>query len=206
MSVFWGATRHGHVATALYAAAMLLASSAVLAQQAPKSAPGPFAAFAAPSHSSATPRPFAAFSVSATALRDSVVRLVRAQIGRPYRFGGHSPRGGFDCSGLVQYVLAALDLEMPRTARRQAAMGLAVTRDTNRLLPGDLLTFAKPEHGVSHIAIYIGHGRYVHASRTAGKVIESRIDRTSSPLIAMWRGARRVLLPADSSAVATLLP
>jgi cell wall-associated NlpC family hydrolase len=126
-------------------------------------------------------------------LRDSVVRVVRAQIGVPYVLGGASPDDGFDCSGLVKYVMAALHVPVPRTAAQQAASGLAVTRDTTRLRPGDLLTFAKGTRGVSHIGIYIGNGRYVHASSVAGRVIESPIERPRSPLIKSWRGVRRVV-------------
>src|SRR4029077_1903593 len=96
------------------------------------------------------------------------------------------------------------DLKLPRTARQQATQGLALTRDTSRLLPGDLLTFGKTKKGtVSHVGIYIGDGRYIHASSVAGKVIESAIDRPASPLIKMWRGARR-LLSFDDSTVAPL--
>ena len=113
-----------------------------------------------------------------------------------------SPEKGFDCSGLVQYVLSALNLNVPRTARQQAKVGLALARDTSRLLPGDLLTFAKPKKGVSHVAIYIGDGKYIHASSVAGKVIESSIDRPFSPLIKIWRGARRVLDMDDSTVIA----
>ena len=147
-------------------------------------------------------KPFEAFSNSAMSLRDSIVAMAKAQIGTRYRRGGVSPKKGFDCSGLVQYVLSALNLNMPRTARQQAKVGLALDRDTSRLLPGDLLTFAKPRKGVSHVGIYIGDGKYIHASSVAGKVIESSIDRPYSPLIKIWRGARRVLDLDDSTLIA----
>jgi len=148
-----------------------------------------------------SPKPFEAFSNSAIAMRDTIVQMARAQIGRRYRTGGVSPEKGFDCSGLVQYVMTALNLKLPRTAKQQASQGLAVSRDTSRLLPGDLLTFGKGKKGtVSHIGIYVGDGRYVHASSVAGKVIESAIDRPFSPLIKVWRGARRVLASNDTAA------
>ena len=146
-------------------------------------------------------KPFEAYSNSAVAMRDSIVQMTRAQIGKRYRTGGVSPERGFDCSGLVQYVMTALNLRLPRTARQQAAQGLAVSRDTSQLLPGDLLTFGKGKKGsVSHIGIYVGDGRYVHASSVAGRVIESSIDRPFSPLIKIWRGARRVLASNDTGA------
>jgi len=158
-------------------------------------------AFAPVSAKAQAPKPFEAFSNSAVAMRDSVVQMARAQIGKRYRTGGVSPDKGFDCSGLVQYVLTALKLNVPRTAKQQATQGLAVTKDTSVLLPGDLLTFGKGKKGVvSHIGIYVGGGRYVHASSVAGKVIESPLDRPFSPLIKIWRGARRVLTPNDTAA------
>jgi cell wall-associated NlpC family hydrolase len=148
-----------------------------------------------------TAKPFEAFSNSAVAMRDSVVQMARAQIGRRYKTGGVTPEKGFDCSGLVQYVLTALNLSVPRTAKQQATQGMAISKDTSRLLPGDLLTFGKGKKGVvSHIGIYVGDGRYVHASSVAGKVIESPLDRPFSPLIKIWRGARRVLTSNDTAA------
>lgn len=152
-------------------------------------------------------KPFAAISNSVRTLRDSVVQMAKAQIGKRYRTGGQTPEKGFDCSGLVSYVMAALDLKLPRTARQQATQGLALTRDTSRLLPGDLLTFGKTKKSsVSHVGIYIGEGRYIHASSVAGKVIESAIDRPASPLIKMWRGARRMLSLNDTVVFTAVVP
>src|SRR6478609_845288 len=109
-------------------------------------------------------KPFAAYSSSAQSLRDSVVQMAKAQVGTRYRMGGTTPEKGFDCSGLVKYVMAALNLDVPRTAKQQAKQGLAINKDTSRLLPGDLLTFGKTKKSsVSHIGIYIGDGRYIHA-------------------------------------------
>ena len=141
--------------------------------------------------------PFVAFSSSAQALRDSLVAVARAQVGRPYRFGGRSPQRGFDCSGLIQFIMAAVERELPRTAAQQAAFGRAVERDTSRLRPGDLLTFGSGRRA-SHIGIYVGNGRYVHASSIAGRVVESPIDRRAER-VKPWRGARRVL-PAEEDA------
>ena len=162
-------------------------------------AAGPLAA-----QQSVESKPFEAYSNSALVLRDSVVAVARAQVGTKYRFGGGSPEKGFDCSGLIQYVMGALRLNVPRTAKQQAKSGLAIKRDTSRLQPGDILTFGKGKKGsVSHVGIYVGDGRYVHASSVAGRVIESSIDRPFSPLIKVWRGARRMLSLDDSASTVT---
>jgi cell wall-associated NlpC family hydrolase len=143
-------------------------------------------------------KPFAALHSSVHGLRDSLVSLVRAQVGTRYVHGGDSPARGFDCSGLVRYVMAGLHVQLPRTAAEQARSGSALERDTTRLRPGDLLTFGKGRRGVSHIGIYVGNGRFVHASSVAGRVVESNLDRPRSRLIKPWHGARRVLAAADS--------
>jgi cell wall-associated NlpC family hydrolase len=138
-------------------------------------------------------KPLAAFSNSAHSLRDSIVQMARAQLGRRYKYGGESPEKGFDCSGLVTYIMTTLKLDVPRTAEAQATKGVRLRKDTSALLPGDLLTFGKPAKGVSHVGIYVGDGKYIHASSVAGKVIESDIDRPVSALVRGWRGARRIL-------------
>jgi len=136
-------------------------------------------------------------------LRDSVVAVARAQLGKRYRTGGTTPERGFDCSGLVKYVLNAIKVEIPRTSREQSRAGASIPRDTLQLLPGDLLLFGKPKSGVSHVGIYVGNGRYVHASSVAGRVIESPLDRPPSPLIKVFKSARR-LLGGDTVVVATV--
>lgn len=185
----------------------LAVCAATLVAAAPSQAQGPHVRVASLAPLEATriapaPKPFADFNRSMESLRDSiVVSIVKTQIGTRYVHGGASPRSGFDCSGLVKYVMAALHVALPRTAAQQARAGLALGRDTTRLRPGDLLTFGKGKTGgVSHIGIYIGHGRYVHASSVAGRVIESPIDRPPSPLIKIWRGSRRVVAGAEATA------
>jgi len=145
-------------------------------------------------------------SASASSLRDSIVALTRAQIGTRYRHGGASPKRGFDCSGLIQYVMARFSMALPRTAKAQATAGLPVERDTSLLRPGDLLTFASTDNAsISHIGIYVGDGRFVHASSVAGRVIESPLNRAPAPRIKIWRGVARIPLLAETPAAAGLL-
>jgi cell wall-associated NlpC family hydrolase len=137
----------------------------------------------------------------ARAKLDSVVAVARAQLGTRYRLGGESPRA-FDCSGLVQYVMRALDFALPRTAREQAKVGTAVPTDTAQLRAGDLLLFGK-KGKVTHIGIYVGNGQFVHASTKAHRVVERPLLRKPAPGIVPWIGARRLIaMPTDSSAAA----
>jgi len=89
-------------------------------------------------------KPFQAMSASAATIRDSLVSFARAQLGRKYVRGGQSPEMGSDCSGLVKYVMSAFHLDVPRTARQQAKVGVPLGTDTGMLRPGDLLTFGRP--------------------------------------------------------------
>jgi cell wall-associated NlpC family hydrolase len=140
---------------------------------------------------------FGIFGVSATTVRDSLVTLARQQLGRRYVFGGATPDKGFDCSGLIRYVLARLDISVPRTAAQQEGVGARVAKDTSELRPGDLVTFGQGNRA-SHIGIYVGDGRFIHASSKAGRVVESQLIRPAARLIKPWRGARRILAGADS--------
>jgi cell wall-associated NlpC family hydrolase len=144
---------------------------------------------------------FAIFGGSAATIRDSLVTLARQQLGRRYVFGGTSPEKGFDCSGLIRYILAKLDVKVPRTAAQQERVGKVVAKDTAELRPGDLVTFGRGK-GASHIGIYVGEGRFIHASSAAGRVIESPLIRPPAQLIKPWRGARRILAITDTAAVA----
>ena len=177
---------------ALFVVSGALHAQAPAAGQTERTAPSPAAA--------ATPRrtaPLAAFSASANDLRDSIVALARAQVGRRYVFGGTTPEKGFDCSGLIRYITAALKVDVPRTAAQQSRVGLAVEKDTSRLRPGDLLTFGNGKK-VDHIGIYVGDGKFVHASTKAGRVVESRLDRPRYKGVKPWQGVRRLFADADT--------
>jgi cell wall-associated NlpC family hydrolase len=128
---------------------------------------------------------------------DSAVAIARAQLDTRYRLGGESPKG-FDCSGLVRYVMAALDVTLPRTAREQAHAGTAIPTDTSQLRPGDLLLFGR-KGKVTHIGIYVGDGRMVHASTKAKRVVERPLLRAPAPGILPWIGTRRLIAGIDST-------
>jgi cell wall-associated NlpC family hydrolase len=133
-------------------------------------------------------------SDSADVLRDSIVSVARQQIGTPYVWGADTPGRAFDCSGLVKYVMSWLNVRLPRTANEQAYTGIRVGRELDRMKPGDLLTFGTGRR-ITHIAIYSGNGKYVHASRPGVGVVESLLN----PNAARFRGAIRLVADADTT-------
>lgn len=141
-------------------------------------------------------KPFAAFSASAQSLRDSVVSKARGQLGTRYKLGGTTPNTALDCSGLVRYVMSALAVVLPRTARQQATVGQEIPKDLAAMKPGDLLTFGRGKN-ISHVGIYIGDGRMIHASTSKRRVIETALTNPRSPLIKQWKGVRRVLVGSE---------
>ena len=111
-------------------------------------------------------------------------------VGTPYQYGGNTPESGSDCSGLVTYVYRdMLDLRLPRTSSELAQVqGPRIAPEA--LAAADLVFFGS-KGNVSHVGIYVGEGRFVHAPSTGGTV---RLDRLDGPY---WRdhytGAKRVL-------------
>jgi len=112
-------------------------------------------------------------------------------MGIPYRFGGATPEAGFDCSGFVQYVFRqAAGLVLPRSSFEQIRQGVVVARD--ELQVGDLVFFNTMRATASHVGIYIGENRFIHAP-SRGKTVEI-VDLTNSYWQARYDGARRLPL------------
>lgn len=110
-------------------------------------------------------------------------------LGIDYRPGGNSPTTGFDCSGLVAHVFReAYGIRLPRNARAQSDAGAPV--DVGRLQAGDLLFYDTLQRPYSHVGIYIGDGKFVHAPKSGARV------RVESIRSAYWtqrfNGARRI--------------
>jgi len=130
-------------------------------------------------------------------LRDSVLTVARSQLGTRYRLGAEVPGSAFDCSGLIRYVMAALRIDLPRTAHEQAQLGREVARDTSQLRPGDLLTFGTARR-ITHIGIYAGNGQVIHASTSRRRVIETSLASLGPSLLRNWRSARRLIASVDT--------
>ena len=111
-------------------------------------------------------------------------------IGINYRFGGTNPDTGLDCSGFVQLVFKeAIGILLPRTAREQSEVGAVI--DQHDLKAGDLVFFNTMRHAFSHVGIYLGDNRFMHAPRTGAEVrIE---DMRQSYWLQRYNGARRLL-------------
>jgi len=100
------------------------------------------------------------------------VRVVRGFLGAPYRLGGSSVRG-LDCSAFVRKIYEFFEIRLPRTAREQSRIGMAVSREN--LTPGDLVFF-NTRRPFGHVGIYIGNNEFIHASSREKRVTINSLD------------------------------
>jgi len=124
-------------------------------------------------------------------------------IGVDYRFGGNTPESGLDCSGLVQHVFRQVTgVMLPRTSKEMSTLGSKVKSD--ELKPGDLVFFNTRHFSFSHVGIYLGENRFVHAPASDGEV---RIAMLSE---SYWNkrfdGARRLVIGVPPSRVPDMVP
>ena len=142
-------------------------------QPAPEPAPSSGLSGGSPTPSAPAPPPSS---------HSSVVSIALQYLGVPYVWGGASP-SGFDCSGLTMYAYAKVGVYLPHNAAMQYGMGTPVSR--SQLAPGDLVFF----NGLSHVGMYIGGGRFVHAPHTGDVVKISSLSEYW--YAATYVGARR---------------
>lgn len=117
----------------------------------------------------------------ARALRESIVKTARQYIGVPYKWGGESPQSGFDCSGFTMVVYQLNGLDLPRSSRLQWKAGQPL--EHYQLSKGDLVFFATSGgRRVSHVGIYSGGGKFLHASGRGRKIKSSELSST------YWKG------------------
>jgi cell wall-associated NlpC family hydrolase len=112
----------------------------------------------APRHTKTPPAP-------EPTLGQQAITIALRAVGVPYRWGGASPEGGFDCSGLIHWAYAHLGVELPHSSYALYELGTSVA--PGKLKPGDLLFFS----GLGHVGLYLGGGRMVHAPRS-GRTVE----------------------------------
>jgi hypothetical protein len=137
----------------------------------------------------ATPRSDA--SASWRSSSDPVVVTARQYLGTPYRWGGDSVGGGFDCSGFTRRVFQdSIRFNLPRRAEQQAQTAGLLNVSRTALRPGDLVFFNTLQSTYSHVGIYVGASKFIHAPRTGAHV------RVEDMRLAYWAsrytGARRV--------------
>ncbi len=108
----------------------------------------------------------------------AIVATAKTFIGVPYVFGGMTP-AGFDCSGLLQYVFKLNGFTIPRLADEQYYLGRKA--EVSKLSPGDLVFFTTYTDGVSHCGIYVGNGKFLHASSSRGVMINNLTDEYWKP-------------------------
>ncbi|KVE33034.1 C40 family peptidase [Burkholderia sp. TSV86] len=136
----------------------------------------------------APPRGFPNF-VDHSVGREEISIQAMSLVGVPYRWGGNTPESGFDCSGLVRYVVdRAANVNLPRTTADMSAIGDSIEPDG--IAPGDLIFFNTSGRPHSHVGIYVGKLRFVNAPSTGGTV---RLDYLTNPYWAKrFDGIRRV--------------
>jgi len=140
-----------------------------------------------------------ASSYTSAAVRQALLAQHQRWVGTPYRLGGTNERG-IDCSALIQNVYRdTFNMQLPRTTRQQVKQGRPV--DRSELQPGDLVFFNPPGVG-RHAGIYIGGGRFMHASSSKGVMI-SRLDNSYWQRY-YWQ-SRRTLEPTHLAGLADSL-
>jgi len=120
--------------------------------------------------------------------REAVVAQALLQVNTPYRYGGNTPEGGFDCSGLVSYVFTQALPTAARRLPRSTAVWAAVTVPVDQPQRGDLVFF-NTGAPFSHMGIYVGDDEFVHAPSTGGEVRKDSLQ--SRYFAARYQGARR---------------
>lgn len=148
-------------------------------------------ASAPPTRTAAAPARGSGLSLPVTGSSANIAFRALGLVGTPYKTAGADPRIGFDCSGFVMFVFRdAMGVALPRSTGEQFALHGGSPR-LGSLLTGDLVFFNTAGRGVSHVGIYVGEGRFVHAPNHGGRV---RLDRLDDRY---WQqrylGARRIL-------------
>lgn len=146
------------------------------------------ASYAEEPHEPEPPTALTKFQGFASKASELTMRAI-GMLGIRYKYGGNTPETGLDCSGLVRYVFKeVLGKELPRTSEEISQLGEHV--DSHNLQPGDLVFYNTLRRGFSHVGIYLGDNKFIHAPSSGGQV------RIESMNINYWKnrfnGARRL--------------
>jgi cell wall-associated NlpC family hydrolase len=138
-----------------------------------------------------TQEPVLSHEAHSSAIVRKLTSYAYSLIGTPYKYGGYSPKTGFDCSGFVDYVFRqTANVSLPHNAHRISRYGSPV--ESSQLREGDLVFYDTNNEAYSHVGIYLGNDRFIHAPSSGG------IVRTENMREHYWRihysGARRIAL------------
>jgi cell wall-associated NlpC family hydrolase len=106
--------------------------------------------------------------------RSQIINMAYQKIGVRYKYGGNSPRTGFDCSGFTKYIHNETGINIPRTAAQQRDASRTIRY--SELQPGDLIFF-KTGRKSNHVGIFVGNGEFIHASTGSRRVKIDKLDR-----------------------------
>ncbi len=109
--------------------------------------------------------------------RQRVILSAKKQLRKRYRWGGTSPKTGFDCSGLIQYAFKSIKIHIPRTAREQYRKTKRIA--LSKLRAGDLIFFhtRRTRTRVNHVGLYLGDGKFIHAPRRGKRVSVAKFNK-----------------------------
>ncbi|MFI8416435.1 C40 family peptidase [Serratia sp. NPDC078593] len=146
-------------------------------------------------HNTRPPKLSAAHKKRYQHAKQTALAKLMSQMGKPYRWGGSSPRTGFDCSGLVYYAYKdVMKIKMPRTANEMYHLRDAAPIKKNELESGDLVFFRINNRGVAdHVGVYLGNGQFIQSPRTGEEIRISKLN--SDYWQSHYIGARRVMTP-----------
>jgi len=114
-------------------------------------------------------------SRSSDLIEDRLKKVIDSLIGVPYKYGGTTPKGGFDCSGFTSYAFAQIGVDLPRDSRSQFQVGTEVASSDLRF--GDLIFYSTAKNGViSHVGIYVGNNKMAHAASGQKEVKINDLD------------------------------
>jgi cell wall-associated NlpC family hydrolase len=127
--------------------------------------------------------------ISESSASIDVVMFAMSLAETPYRYGGNSVETGFDCSSFVGHVYKnSIGIELPRSSQEISQVGQALARA--QLQSGDLVFFNTQHRANSHVGIYVGEGKFVHAPRTGARIRVENME--ANYWLSRYNGARRI--------------
>lgn len=128
---------------------------------------------------------------------ERLIAMAQQYLGQPYRWGGSSPKTGFDCSGFVMWLYGQQGITLPRTTYAQYGVGTPIPKSALR--PGDIVFFEPSKGGPGHEGLYIGHGMFIESPHTGASIRISSLSGRRD-----YVGARRII-PGGAASIGELV-